>query len=88
MPTRSGYWESDEAGKLLKEVPYLDLVPYQDETLALNRLTRHQLDLLIQTGTTPRYWINTQSRKAFFWKMQAVAPGATRGTVAASYVPG
>lgn len=73
-----------EAGKLLKEVPYLDLVAYQDETLALNRLTCHQLDLLIQTGTTPRYWINTQSKKAWFLEktLQAVTPGQfARATV-------
>ena len=73
-----------EARQLLKDVPYLDVVPYQDNTLALSRLTRHQLDLLVQTGTTPRYWINTQSRKAFFLEktLQAVAPGAfSRGTV-------
>lgn len=73
-----------EARQLLKDVPYLDVVPYQDNTLALSRLTRHQLDLLIQTGATPRYWINTQSRKAFFLEktLQVVAPGAfTRGTV-------
>lgn len=76
--------DQTEAGKLLKEVPYLDLVPYQDETLALNRLTRHQLDLLIQTGTTPRYWINTQSKKAWFLEktLQAVTPGKfARATV-------
>lgn len=73
-----------EARQLLKDVPYLDVVPYQDNTLALSRLTRHQLDLLVQTGATPRYWINTQSRKAFFLEktLQTVAPGAfTRGTV-------
>lgn len=76
--------DQTEAGKLLKEVPYLDLVPYQDETLAVNRLTRHQLDLLIQTGTTPRYWINTQSKKAWFLEktLQAVTPGKfARATV-------
>lgn len=78
-----------EAKQLLKDVPYLDVVPYQDNTLALSRLTRHQLDLLVQTGATPRYWINTQSRKAFFLEktLQAVAPGAfTRGTVAGEEV--
>lgn len=73
-----------EAAHLLKDVPYLNVVSYQDEALALNRLTRHQLDLLVQTGVTPRYWINTQSKKAFFLEktLQAMAPGTfARATV-------
>lgn len=73
-----------EATRLLKDVPYLDVVSYEDEALAMNRLTRHQLDLLVQTGVTPRYWINTQSKKAFFLEktLQAVAPGTLmRATV-------
>jgi len=73
-----------EAARLLKDVPYLDVVSYQDEALALNRLTRHQLDLLVQTGVTPRYWINTQSKKAFFLEktLQTMTPGTfVRATV-------
>src|SRR6218665_1173687 len=56
------------AKQLLHEVPFLDVVAYEDEALALRRLTRHQLDLVVSTARTsensqPHYWINTQSKK-------------------------
>lgn len=68
----------------LKDVPYLDIVPYSDRELALRRLTRHQLDLLVSTGDAPQYWVNTQSKKAFFLEktLLSVVPGKfTRATV-------
>lgn len=66
------------AEKMLKDLPYLDVVAYQDKTLAITRLTRHQLDLLVEPGATPRYWVNTQSKKAFFLEksLHAMNPGA------------
>ncbi|MDP2229284.1 MAG: ABC transporter permease [Moraxellaceae bacterium] len=51
---------------LLASLPHLDIVPYTDEALALHRLTRHQLDMVMAAGTPAPYWINTQSKKAFF----------------------
>ena len=67
----------DAAQQMLRDIPHLDLVPYQDKSAALHRLGRHQLDLLIDAGGTPHYWINTQSRKAYFLEqtLQAQLPG-------------
>ncbi len=55
-----------EAALLLHDIPWLDLVPYDSDELALQRLSRHQLDMVIGTEGVPHYWINQQSKKAFF----------------------
>jgi ABC-type multidrug transport system permease subunit len=64
------------AQALLHGIPWLDTVRYDDEVLALQRLKRHQLDLVVAAGQTPRYWINTQSKKAYFLEkvLQQTAP--------------
>ncbi|MDI1300292.1 MAG: ABC transporter permease [bacterium] len=62
---------------LLKDLPWLDIVAYDNEALALRRLTRHQLDMVISTSPAAHYWINTRSKKAFFLEkaLLSVAPG-------------
>ncbi len=61
----------------LAALPHLELLPYADEALALNRLGRHQLDLVVHMGgDTPRYWINTQSKKAWYLEQALTAPHA------------
>lgn len=70
-----------QAQDWLHDVPWLDVIGYDDEALALRRLTRHQLDLVVRTGPgAPQYWINTQSKKAFFLEktLTAVLPGKFR----------
>lgn len=66
-----------QAKIILKDLPWLDIVAYDNETLALRRLSRHQLDLVISTAPTAHYWINTQSKKAFYLEksLLSVAPG-------------
>lgn len=41
--------------------PYLQLVDYSDLSRGQQRIGHHQLDLLITTTETPRYWINPDS---------------------------
>lgn len=62
---------------LLKDLPWLEVMAYDDEALALRRLTRHQLDMVVSTSPAPHYWINSQSKKAFFLEkaLLNVAPG-------------
>lgn len=62
---------------LLRDLPWLEVVAYDDSALALRRLTRHQLDMVISTTPSAHYWINSQSRKAFFLEkaLLSVAPG-------------
>ncbi len=77
------------ARMLLHDVPFLDVVRYEDEALALRRLTRHQLDLVISTDSGPHYWINAQSKKSFFLEqsLKQLAPGKfTRATVSGQEV--
>ncbi len=77
------------AKQLLHDVPFLDVVTYEDEALALRRLTRHQLDLVISTESQPHYWINTQSKKSFFLEqsLKQLAPGKfSRATVSGQEV--
>lgn len=76
--------DANAARQMLHNIPHLDLVPYQDKSMALQRLGRHQLDLIVETGSTPHYWINTQSRKAYFLEqtLKAQLPASlTRMTV-------
>lgn len=65
------------AGKALAALPHVEVLPYADEALALHRLGRHQLDLVVHmSGDTPRYWINTQSKKAWYLEQALTAPHA------------
>lgn len=76
--------DANAARQMLHNIPHLDLVPYLDKSMALQRLGRHQLDLIVETGSTPHYWINTQSRKAYFLEqtLKAQLPASlTRLTV-------
>ncbi len=43
------------------KAPYTELVYYQDEEKALQRVKHHQLHLLISTTPSYRYWINPNS---------------------------
>ncbi len=50
----------------LRELHSLTLVPIapQDRPLAIRKLERHQLDLLLEPGSPPRYWLNTESNRS------------------------
>lgn len=45
---------------------YIEFVAYDDAELALQKIERHQLDLLVEFGEQPRYWINPESPKGYF----------------------
>lgn len=45
---------------------YIGFVPYADKGEALKKVSRHQLDLLIELGDTPRFWVNPSSPKGNF----------------------
>ena len=48
------------------ETNFINFVAYADIDLAMRKLARHQLDLLVEFGDTPRYWINPESSKGYF----------------------
>lgn len=62
------------------ETRYIHFVPYQDFDLAMLKVSRHQLDLLVEFGDTPRYWINPESPKGYFAEialLQSTSSGET-----------
>lgn len=56
---------------------YIDFVPYDDLEEAIQKVARHQLDLLVQFDDKPKYWVNPTSPKGYFAEIvlqQAEAP--------------
>jgi ABC-type multidrug transport system permease subunit len=45
---------------------YIRFVPAQNEEDALQKVARHQLDLLVRFEPPARYWVNPQSPKGYF----------------------
>jgi ABC-type multidrug transport system permease subunit len=45
---------------------FIHFVPYDDFDLAMSKVARHQLDLLVEFGDTPKYWVNPESPKGYF----------------------
>ncbi|MEL7185830.1 MAG: ABC transporter permease [Pseudomonadota bacterium] len=48
------------------ETRYIDFVDYTDRTEALDKIARHQLDLLVEFSDPPRYWVNPESSSGYF----------------------
>lgn len=48
------------------ETRFIRFVAYTDREAALRRLSRHQLDLLVEFEEPPRYWLNPESPKSYF----------------------
>ena len=42
------------------ESRYIEFVPVTDRDSGFRRVARHQLDLLVEFGPSPRYWINPE----------------------------
>jgi ABC-2 type transport system permease protein len=56
---------------------YINFVAYDDFDQAMRKVARHQLDLLVEFGDHPKYWINPESPKAYFAEialLQAESP--------------
>jgi len=58
--------EINTASHPFLETRYIRFVPYDDIDIALRKVERHQLDLLIDTGPPTRYWINPTAPKGYF----------------------
>ena len=48
------------------ETRYIRFVPYSDLDEALQKVERHQLDLVVDTGPPTRYWVNPTAPKGYF----------------------
>lgn len=62
---------------------YVQFVAEPDAARALHKLTHQELDLLVDFGGAPRYWVNTDSPKGYIAEqlLLAAAPGARRERV-------
>ena len=59
---------------------FIHFVAYQDFDLATLKVSRHQIDLLVEFAETPRYWINPESPKGYFAELallQSTSSGET-----------
>ncbi len=59
---------------------YINFVPMQDREDALLKVSRHQLDLLIEFGDAPHYWVNPESAKGYFVELALLQAGAAAPT--------
>jgi ABC-type multidrug transport system permease subunit len=69
--------EIDTAEHAFLATKYINFVAYDDFELAMRKVARHQLDLLVEFGEQPKYWINPGSPKAYFAEialLQAESP--------------
>jgi ABC-2 type transport system permease protein len=62
---------------------YVDFIALPEQTAALHKLTHQQIDLLVDLGAAPRYWVNTDSPKGYIVErlLLAAAPAASRQPV-------
>ena len=58
------------------ETSYIKFVAYTDFDLAIRKVSRHQLDLLVEFGDAPRYWVNSESPKGYFAEIALLHSGS------------
>ncbi len=56
---------------------YIRFVPTRDKDDALIKVSRHQLDLLVEFGDAPRYWVNPDSAKGYFVELALLQSDTT-----------
>lgn len=56
----------DETAHPFLRTRYMQFVVVDDETQGFRKVGQHQLDLLVQLDSPPRYWVNPDSPKGYF----------------------
>lgn len=59
------------------DMRYIKFVPVNDRDEAMRKVSRHQLDLLVELGNAPRYWVNPDSPKGYFVELALLQSTAT-----------
>ena len=72
--------EIDNSQHVFLETSYINFVAYSDFDLAMQKVARHQLDLLVEFGDTPRYWLNPESAKGYFAEIALLQAGSTKNS--------
>jgi len=62
---------------------YVEFIAVPQQAQGLQKVTHQQIDLLVELGDPPRYWVNTDSPKGYIVEklLLAAAPGAHREPV-------
>jgi ABC-2 type transport system permease protein len=68
--------EIDNSEHAFLETSYINFVAYDDFDLAMRKVSRHQLDLLVEFGESPRYWLNPESAKGYFAEIALLQAGS------------
>lgn len=68
--------EIDNSEHAFLETSYINFVAYDDFDLAMRKVARHQLDLLVEFGESPRYWLNPESAKGYFAEIALLQAGS------------
>lgn len=69
--------EIDLSQHAFLQTKYIKFVAFDDAELALQKVERHQLDLLVELGDTTKYWINPESSKAYFVEIVLLQAGTS-----------
>ena len=57
--------EFDESLHPFFATRFVEFIVQADQDVALRKVSRHKIDLLVRPGDTPRYWVNPQSPKGY-----------------------
>ena len=68
--------EIDPGGHDFLATDYINFVAYDNIELALRKIERHQLDLLVEFGEEPKYWVNPDSPKGYFAEIALLHAGS------------
>ena len=69
----------DAAAHPFLESRYIEFVTVDDLDAGFQRIARHQLDLLVEFGDSPRYWVNPDSPKGYFVEFALLQADAAAG---------
>jgi len=68
---------------------YIEFVTVSDRDDAFRKVSRHQLDMVVDFGEQPQYWVNPDSPKGYFVEFALLQSDATAGgRFTKSQVPG
>ena len=57
------------------QTKFINFVIYDNSELAMQKIARHQLDLLVEFGDAPKYWVNPESPNGYFAEIALLQSG-------------
>jgi len=75
-----GVLGNPEADSPVKQLRHTHLVNYEEVQQALQKVERHQIDLLLDLRDKPGYWVNVHSQKGYFTEKLLLDAYRQKGT--------